>query len=47
MGNVARQKMTQSLVLEYFDHGDTGEVDASLTENRRAINLERRYQVAN
>ena len=40
------QKMAESLVREYFEHGDTAEVDGALTDNWRSINMHLRYLVS-
>ncbi|XP_043239002.1 programmed cell death protein 4-like [Amphibalanus amphitrite] len=39
------KKMTEGLVCEYFEHGDTGEVDGSLTDHWDSINMHLRYLV--
>lgn len=39
------KKLTEALVLEYYDHGDTSEVDAALTERWESINIKSRYLV--
>jgi len=39
------KKLTESLVLEYYDHADTSEVDRALTENWNSISLRNRYLV--
>ncbi|XP_037092002.1 programmed cell death protein 4-like [Pollicipes pollicipes] len=39
------KKLAEGLVLEYFDHGDTGEVDGALTDNWDSINMHLRYLI--
>jgi len=39
------KKLTRTLLLEYFDHGDTAEVDAALTHRWASFNIRLRYLV--